>query len=389
MILHIDMDAFYASVEERENPELVGKPLIIGGTADRRGVVAAANYVVRQFGVCSAMPTVTAMKLCPHAVILPPRLSLYSEISAEIREIFFHYTPLVEPLSLDEAFLDVSGSEQLFGTAIEIARKIKQEIQQTVRLIASVGVAPNKFLAKIASDLEKPDGLVVVDPDHVQDFLDPLSIRRVWGVGHVTYGKLQALEIETIFQLRQLTAERLTAQFGTLGSHLWQLAHGIDNREVTPGGEAKSISHETTFEKDVCEMEALRSCLLHLTEQVAKRLRKHGLRGKTVQIKVRYGDFQTITRAQKLQEPTNSTELLWKCASELLSNRLPQRKLSIRLLGIGVSGFNHSQLSQKMLFEDDREQHSQLDKVADSIQDRFGENSLQRGSSLKGKRPNQ
>ncbi len=388
MILHVDMDAFYASVEERENPDLVGKPLIIGGTAERRGVVAAANYVVRQFGVHSAMPTVTAMKLCPQAIILPPRLSLYSKISTEIREIFFHYTPLVEPLSLDEAFLDVTGSEQLFGTAVEIANDVKQEILQSVRLIASVGVAPNKFLAKIASDLDKPDGLVVVDPDNVQEFLDPLSIKRVWGVGRVTYGKLQALGIETIFQLRQFSEERLTAQFGTLGSHLWKLARGIDNREVTPNGEAKSISHETTFESDVCEMERLRSCLLHLTELVAKRLRKHGLKGKTVQLKVRYGDFKTITRSQTLQKPTNSTEVIWQCALEMLSNRLPDRKLSIRLIGIGVSGFKDSKLSQGMLFDDEQEQHSQLDNVADNIQDRFGSNALQRGSSLKGKRPN-
>ena len=243
MILHVDMDAFYASVEERDRPELAGKPLIVGGTPDGRGVVAAANYVVRQFGVHSAMPTATALKLCPDAIVLSPRLDHYAEVSAEIREIFVRYTPLVEPLSLDEAFLDVTGSERLFGPAVEIAHRIRREIRQELRLVASVGVAPNKFLAKIASDLDKPDGLVVVDPDRVQEFLDPLSVGRIWGVGRVTGETFSWLGVQTIADLRQLSVETLRQHFGSSGEHFWKLAHGIDDRPVVPDRETKSISN--------------------------------------------------------------------------------------------------------------------------------------------------
>jgi DNA polymerase-4 len=383
MILHVDMDAFYASVEERDRPELAGKPLIVGGTPEGRGVVAAANYVVRRFGVHSAMPTATALGRCPHAIVLPPRIDHYAKVSAEIREIFFRYTPLVEPLSLDEAFLDVTGSEGLFGPAIEIARTVKQEIREAIQLIASVGVAPNKFLAKIASDLEKPDALVVVDPDGVQEFLDPLTVGRLWGVGRVTGRVFERLGVGTIGELRRLPVATLRQQFGSAGEHLWELAHGIDDRRVIPDREAKSISNETTFTADIEDREVLRAWLLELTEQVARRLRHHALRGRFVQIKVRFADFQTITRSQKLPEPTNSTEVLWQCAAEMLSTRLPHGHLPVRLLGMGVSGIDRSQFSQQTLFNDGREQHAQLDAVADSIQDRFGAGALRRGSSLR------
>ena len=232
MILHVDMDAFYASIEERDHPELVGLPVIVGGTPEGRGVVAAANYVVRKYGVRSAMPTATALRLCPQAVVLPPRIGYYAEVSAQIREILDRYTPSVEPLSLDEAFLDVTGSLPLFGSAIEIARKIKHDIQATLCLTASVGVAPNKFLAKIASDLRKPDALVVVDPDQIQAFLDPLPVGRLWGVGRVTGRVFEQMGIETIGQVRSLTVEELHRRFGKLAEHLWQLAHGVDDRRV-------------------------------------------------------------------------------------------------------------------------------------------------------------
>ena len=383
MILHIDMDAFYASIEERDRPELVGKPLIVGGTPEGRGVVAAANYVVRAFGVHSALPTATALRRCPHAIVLPPRLDHYTKVSAEIRDIFFRYTPLVEPLSLDEAFLDVTGSEKLFGPAIKIAGTIKQEIREAIGLVASVGVAPNKFLAKIASDLEKPDALVVVDPDRVQEFLDPLPVGRLWGVGRVTGQAFSRLGVQTIGQLRQLSAELLAEQFGQHGVHLWQLAQGIDDRRVVPDREAKSISHEMTFETDIFQMETLRSWLLHLTEQVAYRLRRQGLRGTTVQIKVRYGDFHTITRAQTLPQPTNITREIWDTASRLLTERLPNRPLRIRLLGVGVSGFATTGQAQQMLFEDgDRESQSRLDEAVDGIRQQFGRDRLSRGSDL-------
>ncbi|MCH8829624.1 MAG: DNA polymerase IV [Planctomycetes bacterium] len=383
MILHIDMDAFFTSVEERDRPELAGKPVIVGGTPEGRGVVAAANYEVRKYGVHSAMPAATAKRLCPHAVFLRPRMSRYCEISEQIRTIFVRYTPLVEPLSVDEAFLDVTGTQGLFGPPTDLGRRLQREIRDELQLTASVGIASNKFLAKIASDLDKPDGFVVVEPGREQEFLDPLPISRLWGVGRATGEKLQKLGVQTIGQLRQLSADLLHQQFGKHGRHLWQLSHGIDERRVVPDREAKSISHETTFESDICEMETLRSWLLHLTEQVAHRLRRHDLSGSTVQIKVRYGDFYTITRAQTLPQPTHITREIWDTASRLLSERLPDRPLRIRLLGVGVSGFTTTGQTQQTLFADEvRDSQSRLDVAVDGIREQFGRDRLSRGSDL-------
>lgn len=383
MILHVDMDAFYASVEEREQPELAGRPVIVGGTPEGRGVVAAANYEARKYGVHSAMPAATALRLCPHAVVLRPRMDFYASVSAQIRTIFERYTPLVEPLSLDEAFLDVTGSEALFGTSVEIGRRVKREIREELRLTASVGIAPNKFLAKIASDLEKPDGFVVVEPGTEQQFLDPLPIGRLWGVGRATNREFEKLGVRTIGQLRALPDESLHAKFGRHGDHLWQLAHAIDPRKVVPDREAKSISHETTFATDIRDMEALRGWLLHLTELVAQRLRQHELRGSTVQIKVRYGDFQTVTRAESLPQPTNVTDEIWEVASRLLATRLPDRPLKVRLLGVGVSNLGSAGSLQPTLFPDEsHESHSRLDRAVDTIRERFGRTSLSRGTDL-------
>ncbi|MDH3719373.1 MAG: DNA polymerase IV [Planctomycetota bacterium] len=386
MIIHVDMDAFYASVEERDRPELKGKPVIVGGTADRRGVVAAANYVVRQFGVHSAMPSATAQRLCPHAVFLPCRLDYYSEVSQQIRHIFHRFTPLVEPLSLDEAFLDATGSEGLFGPAETIGHQIKDAIREEVDLIASVGVAPNKFLAKIASDLEKPDAFVVVDPDGIQEFLDPLPVERLWGVGRAASKVFQRLGVRTIRQLRQLPPDVLKSHFGNHGEHLWELAHGIDHRPVVPDREAKSISHETTFATDIDDTEALRAWLLELTEQVARRLRRHALRGWTVEIKVRFADFRTITRSRKLPDPTNSSHELCEAANELFNTRLPGGHPPVRLLGMGVHDIDRSGLTQAHLFDEgDRDKHDRIDEVGDLVRERFGTEALSRGSTLKHK----
>jgi DNA polymerase-4 len=382
-ILHVDMDAFYASIEERDRPELVGRPVIVGGTPTGRGVVAAANYVVRQFGVHSAMPTATALRLCPDALVLPPRLDDYAQVSEQIREIFFRYTPLVEPLSLDEAFLDVTGSEGLFGTAIEIGRRIRQDIRSEVGLAASVGVAPNKFLAKIASDLQKPDALVAVDPGRVQEFLDPLPIGRLWGVGRVTGGVFEQMGVHTIGELRRLSPEILRQRFGRQGEHLRELAHGIDERPVVPDREAKSLSHETTFPTDLQDRDVLRAWLLELTEHVGRRVRRHRLRGRTVQLKVRFADFRTITRAQTLPHPTDVTQEIWQTADELLQHALPARLPGVRLLGVGLSGFERLKHVQRSLFDDGAPQKlSQLDTVADQIQAKFGSGALSRASGL-------
>jgi DNA polymerase-4 len=383
MILHCDMDAFYASVEERERPELVGKPVIVGGAAEKRGVVSAANYVARKYGIHSAMPAATARRLCPHGVFLPPRIDYYAEVSRQIRQIFERFTPLVEPLSLDEAFLDVSGSEHLFGTAAEIGQKIKQIIRQELRLVVSVGVACNKFLAKIASDYAKPDGFVVVEPGREQEFLDPLPVERLWGVGKQSSKFFQRLGIRTIGQLRQWPMESLKHRFGSQGEHLWQLAHGIDDRPVVPEREAKSISHETTFERDIDDLKVLRAWLLELTEQVGWRLRRHGLRGWTVQLKVRFADFSLITRSQTLAEPTDITEELWQAASELLCHRLPTSHLPVRLIGMGVSSFDESGFRQGLLFDqEERQKQADLDAVTDQIRERFGSSALQRAASV-------
>ena len=383
MILHVDMDAFYASVEERDRPELVGKPVIVGGSPEKRGVVSAANYVARKFGVHSAMPSATAHRLCPHGIYLPPRIGYYAEVSAQIREIFERFTPLVEPLSLDEAFLDVTGSEHLFGPAVEIGKQIKQAIRTELRLVASVGVAPNKFLAKIASDLKKPDALVIVKPGKVQEFLDPLPVERLWGVGKQSSKVFERLGIRTIAHLRQCPLDVLQARFGSSGEHLWDLAHGRDDRPVVPEREAKSISNETTFEHDIADMDVLRAWLVDLVEQVGWRLRQHRLRGRTVHLKVRFADFSTITRSQTLPEPTDITDELWRAADELLCQRLPAGHLPVRLVGMGVSSLDDSGLIQGMLFDgQEREKQSRMDAVADEIKERFRTAALRRGSGL-------
>lgn len=385
MILHIDMDAFYASVEELDRPELVGKPVIVAGDPNSRGVVSAANYVARTFGVHSAMPASTAHRLCPQGVFLPVRMDRYVNISREISQIFHHYTPLVEPLSLDEAFLDVSGSVGLFGPAEQIGQKIKREIRDQLQLVASVGVAPNKYLAKIASDLDKPDGFVVVDEKNIQAFLDPLPVSRIWGVGRVSNQVLDRLGIRTIAQLRFASIDLLRDKFGNMGDHLWQLARGIDDRPVVPDHEAKSISHETTFATDIADVETLRPCLLLLTEQVSQRLRAQGLLARTVHIKVRFANFQTITRSQTLSQATDLTDELWRTAAEMLAHRLPKIHQPVRLLGMGVSGFDESGQSQGLLFDqEERKRQGKLDTMTDEILDRFGKGSIGRAGTMGG-----
>lgn len=385
MILHVDMDAFYASVEERERPELKSKPVIVGGAAEGRGVVCAANYRARKFGVHSAMPSSQAHRLCPDAVFLPPRLEFYADVSRDIREIFHRYTPLVEPLSLDEAFLDVSGSETLFGESESIGRQIKQTILEELQLVASVGVAPNKFLAKLASDLDKPDGLTVVPQHDVQGFLDPLPIDRIWGIGKVGQRRFQQLGVRTIRDLRQLSVEILVSKFGQHGRQLWRLAHGQDSRRVEPEREAKSVSHETTFARDIESMEALRAWALHLVELVTRRIRRRSMKARTVQLKVRYNDFHTVTRRSTLPKATNSTQAIWNVVSDLLSDKLPDRYLAVRLLGVGVSGFGESkEHAQRLLFDEQPEiaESSQIDATTDAIMDKFGITAIQRGSGL-------
>ena len=388
MILHVDMDAFYASIEEREHPELVGKPVIVGGTPQGRGVVAAANYAARTFGVHSAMPARTAVKLCPNAVFLPTRIDYYAKVSEQIRDIFEAFTPRVEPLSLDEAFLDVTESQKLFGTPESIGRQIQQTVHKELQLVASVGIAPNKFLAKIASDLEKPAGFVVVPDNAIQAFLDPLPVRRLWGVGPVTAAALEQLGIQTIGQVRLLPANALHERFGQHGKHLWNLAQGIDDRPVVTDKAAKSISHETTFAVDVTDRDVLRAQALALTDQVAARLRIRGLSGKTVQLKIRFGDFQTITRAATLPNPTQLTQPIWRAVQQLLTKNLPRPNAPIRLIGVGVSSLDNDPQHQQELFPDETAASQlQLEQTTDQIRQKFGATSLTRATTMLRKLP--
>ena len=375
------MDAFYASVEERERPEIAGRPVVVGGNPEGRGVVAAANYAAREYGVRSAMPAARARLLCPHAVFIRSRMALYAEVSAEIRAIFNRYTPLVEPLSLDEAFLDVGASEELFGSGVAIARRIKRDIRSELRLVASVGVAPNKFLAKLASDLEKPDGLVLVPPDGVQDCLDPLPVEKLWGVGAAAGERLHALGVHTIADLRARPVAELGERFGKWGQRLFELAHGHDERPVIPEQEAQSISHETTFEVDVTRGAALRDCLRGLTEQVAWRLRRQELRAGTVGIKVRYADFRTVNRSAGLAAASAGTRDLWTCASRLLAEQLARRSDPIRLLGMGVSRLIRERREQADLFDAPAAaRQRQIDSIVDAVNERFGGAGLRRGA---------
>ncbi|MEW6332224.1 MAG: DNA polymerase IV [Pseudomonadota bacterium] len=383
MILHIDMDAFYASIEERDRPGLRDKPMVVGGNPDKRGVVAAANYTARRNGIHSAMPTSQAKRLCPKLIVLPPRHTYYAQVSQQIRDIFHRYTPLVEPLSLDEAFLDVTHSHRLFGDATEIGRRIKREIRDELRLTASVGIAHNKFLAKIASEAGKPDGFLEVNPAGVQAFLDRLPVSKLWGVGKVGERSLHKHGIRTIGELRARTPAFLGELFGSWGETLWELAHGRDARAVVPDHKAKSISHETTFAEDITDAEALRGWLLDLTRQVATRLRCNHLRGRVVIVKIRFADFRTITRSRTLPQSTDVTQELWDTGLALLLPNLPLRHRGVRLLGFSVSGFEDAESRQTDLFsEPAREKNVRLDTASDWILTRFGRTALTRAAEL-------
>ncbi len=381
-ILHVDMDAFYASVEQRDRPELRGKPVIVGGSAESRGVVCAASYEARPFGVHSAMPTATARRLCPHGVFLPVRMDHYAAVSRQIRAILLSFTPLVEPLSLDEAFLDVHGCEGLFGPPVEIARKIKDRIRGAVDLVASVGVAANKFLAKLAGDLSKPDGLMVIAPDQVEAILHPLPVNRLWGVGAKAEQRLHVLGIQTIGQLAAFPEEVLAGHFGAFGAHLVNLARGQDSRTVVPDEQAKSVSTETTFARDISDRGVLRACLLGLVEELGERLRDIPAQARTLDIKVRTADFQTHTRSVTLPEPTDVTEAIWQAIAELFEKRVPVDWLPVRLVGVGASGLVRHGLLQGDLFDEDWQSRQRaLDRTVDSIRDQFGHDAIRRAGA--------
>jgi nucleotidyltransferase/DNA polymerase involved in DNA repair len=385
-ILHIDMDAFYASVEQQDNPSLKGSPVIVGGDAKKRGVVSAASYEARVFGVHSAMPTSQAKKLCPHGIFLPVRMERYRQISEQIFSIFQEYTPLIEPLSLDESFLDVSGSESLFGPALEIARAIKRRILGHTGLTASAGIAPNKFLAKIASDWRKPDGLVEIKLAEVKAFLENLPISKLWGVGKSTEEVLKGIGILRVGQLAQYPPDAIEKKLGKFGVELIALARGEDDRPVEPREEAKSISQEQTFTPDLQDREETAKVLLDQAEQVGWELRKQKLKGCTVHLKVRYPDFTLITRSQTLPLPTDLGIEIYRTAVKLLGKtEVFSRKA--RLLGVGISNLRHREDPvQKGLFDAHREKEEKSLEAVDKIWDKFGPEAIKRASLLEGKK---
>ncbi|MFT7668799.1 MAG: DNA polymerase-4 [Planctomycetota bacterium] len=348
-ILHVDMDAFYASVEVRDNPSLAGLPVCVGGPASGRGVISAASYEARAFGIHSAMPSAMARRLCPDIVLLPPDFDRYTEASRRIMGIFRSYTPLVEPLSLDEAFLDVKGCERLLGNAVQIGQSIKREILRETGLVASVGVAPSKFLAKLASDLEKPNGFCVIQSDEIREVLDPLPVSKIFGVGERTAKRLGGLGIETVGDLASKSRQDVVKEFGASGAWIHDLAHGIDARRVTPRREEKSHGCERTFAEDIEDREELRVFLLQFCEEVAYGLRSKGLRGRTITLKARYSDFKTITRTKTLGAATNLGPRIYSVVRELFERINPG---PLRLVGIQVSNLEDVRKPvQSSLFE--------------------------------------
>lgn len=379
-ILHVDMDAFYASVEQRDNPELRDQPVVVGG--ENRGVVAAASYEARRFGIHSAMPMSEARRRCPDLRRVRPRMAHYRAVSAQVFEVFRHFTPLIEGLSLDEAFLDVSASLALFGSPEDIAAAIKQEIHATTALTASVGVAHNKLVAKIASDLDKPDGLTVLYPEHYAARLDPLPVAVIPGIGRETLKQLTARGIATVRDLRNASSRDLEPVFGRYTRKTQARAAGIDDRPVVPDREEKSISAEETYDQDLVRKVDMERELLRLAERTASRLRKAGLGAGTVQVKIRRSDFRTFTRQRSISPPANATDQVYAIARDLLDLWLADNPgARVRLLGVGGSALAAAQQGD-LFAQPDSEPGAPVDRTVDEIRERFGAASLGRARTL-------
>jgi DNA polymerase-4 len=381
MILHIDMDAFYASVEQLDDPRLKDKCVIVGGTSNR-GVVSAASYEARQFGIHSAMPIYQARQKCPHGIFVPPRMGRYKEVSKKIMALLSDFSPLVEPVSIDEAFLDITGLRRLFGEPQEIAREIKRKIMETVQLTCSVGVAPNKFLAKIASDLEKPDGLTVIRPHEVPRFIETLSVKKVPGVGKKLLHQLELLGIRTLGDVQRLPQKALLKHLGKFGERLRALSAGSDDSPVSPDSPHKSISSERTLPADSRDLKLLKRYLLSQSAEVARQLRLAGVRAKTITIKIKDESFKMVTRRTTLAIPTQSSNTIYKHAVQLLEAYKITQK--IRLIGVGTSGFSPVTASVQIgLFDTGDETvdgWEKIDRALDSISTKFGKDVVERAS---------
>ena len=381
LIMHIDMDAFYASVEQRDHPEYRGKPVIVGADPENgrgRGVVSAASYEARKFGVHSALPISKAWQRCPDGIFLSVRGKQYAQVSRRIMAIFRKYTPCVEPISLDEAFLDFTGLDRLWGDVEKTGRALKSEILAKEDLTASVGIGPNKLIAKIASDLEKPDGFVAVKKDDVLAFLNPLPVRKLWGVGKKMEERLKQLDIHTIGQLAKYPERSLQDHFGKMGQVLSAYARGEDDSPVVAIREIKSISNETTFQKDVSDTELIRETILKLAEKVGYRLRRKDMCGKTLFLKIRFSDFSTYVRHASLRESTSLSQVIFQeCVS--LYHSLEVEARPVRLVGVGVTHLTSDAACQTDLFQRPTEKQKKLNRAVDDLKNRYGESIIQKG----------
>jgi DNA polymerase-4 len=381
VILHADMDAFFASVEQLDNPELKGLPVMVGGSTGRRGVVAAASYEARRFGVRSAMPMTEARRRCPEGVFLRGRMARYGEISAAIREIFYRYTPAVEPLSLDEAYLDIGGSLKLFGSPLQIGQAIREQVRSKLGLAVSVGIGPGKLVAKIASKKAKPDGILLIEEDGVQEFLRPLAVTEIWGVGKISEKKLNGLGIATIGQLADADPSLLEEKIGRWGPLLHGLANGEDLRTVECDRSRKSYGEENTFAEDALERETIRATIIAHAETVARRLRRDGRRGRTVTLKYRpsqRGEFRLVTRSRTLAATTDDGSTIARTAMELWDGEPTHPPL--RLVGVQVSGLDGDRPVQMGLFKNEEEgRQDALNTALDDIVSRFGAKAVKKG----------
>ncbi len=386
-ILHVDMDAFFAAIEQLDHPELRGKPVVVGSPPNRRGVVSTCSYEARKYGIHSAMPSRTAYGRCPHAIFVPVRGERYRQVSRQVMEVFHSFTPLVEQVSIDEAFLDVTSVLKRWADAVVLARELKTRIREKTGLTGSVGIAPNKFLAKLASDMDKPDGLTVTpfEPGAIREFLAPLPVARLWGVGRSTAAKLKTYGIQTVHHLQERPLDQLIRLLGeNHGRHLHRLAFGLDDRPIETEQEEKSISHEETFVKDVVDGGVLRKTLIDLAERVGTRLRKLNRKCRTAFIKVRFEDFTTITRQRSRDTPTSAERTLVKMALDIWQGENVWRP--VRLIGFGVSNLTDVDApgEQPELFDDigeaeNDEAQERLDAAVDELRGKFGRDIIRRG----------
>ena len=374
LLLHVDMDAFYAAIEQRDRPELRGKPVVVGGTPEGRGVVSASSYEARKFGVHSGQPAARAVRLCPQGVFLPVNMRRYHAVSEQVMAILARHSDRIEQISVDEAFLEVTDRAPDYRAAEKLARRIKQEIREELQLTASVGVGPNKFLAKLGSDLRKPDGLVVIRPQEAESFLAPLPVGKLWGVGPKTEKRLQQLGLRTIGEIAQQPIARLRSLLGAWGDVVYELSRGLDERPVEPAREMKSVSAETTFARDLYDEAQMRRALTTSSKDVARRLQREGVRGKTIAIKVRFKDFRTLTRQTTLPEATDRAETIRQTSHKLLAE-LDRGGQGVRLLGVRATGLE-SGAKQLSLFAPEVQRRAQLEESVRYLRERFGEGAV-------------